>query len=110
MGGFPENETEVEVIDKRRVKRITIGNFFSNVLEAFNITRGGVYTVKRLLINPGQLAKDYTGVSRYRITPPFNVLIISTTIVLILANRIDAVSNLLDGSLNTNPDYPLRRM
>ena len=106
MGGFPENETEVEVIDTRIVKRITIGNFVSNVLEAFNITRGGIYTVKRLLINPGQLAKDFLGVSRYRITPPINVLIISTTIVLILANRIDAFSQLLDGSLNTNPDYP----
>lgn len=106
MGGFPENETEVEVIDTRIVKRITIGNFVSNVLEAFNITRGGIYTVKRLLINPGQLAKDYTGVSRHRITPPINVLIISTAVVLILANRVDAFAHIFDDSLKVNPDYP----
>lgn len=106
MEEFPENKTEIEVVDKRIVKRITISNFASNVLEAFNISRGGVYTVKRLLINPGQLAKDFVGVSRHRITPPINVLIISTAIVLILANRIDAFSNILDGSLNTNPNSP----
>ena len=102
MGGFPKNETEIEVVDKRIVKRVTISNFFSNVLEAFNISRGGIYTAKRLLINPGQLAKDFIGVERHRITPPINVLIISTAVVLILANSIDAISLLVGDSLKVS--------
>lgn len=102
MTGFPENESEVEVIDKRRVKRITVSNFVSNVLEAFNISRGGVYTIKRLLINPGQLAKEYIGVSRYRITPPINILIISTAIALLLLNQLEFFEKALDDSLHVN--------
>lgn len=92
MMGFPHDKTEVEIEDKRVVKRITVGNFISNVLEAFNITRGGVYTVKRLLINPGELIGQYIGLQRYRITPPINVLIISTAIALILMNKLSLTS------------------
>lgn len=108
MGGFPKNETEVEVLDKRIIKRITVGNFFSNVLEAFNISRGGIYTAKRLLINPGQLAKDFIGVSRHRITPPINVLIISTALALILLSRIDMFNNLLADTLTIKINDPIQ--
>jgi len=99
MEGFPENETEIEIIDKRIVKRITVSNFLSNVLEAFNISRGGVYTVKRLLINPGQLAREYIGVSRHRITPPINILIISTAISLLLLTQLEFFDKVIDESL-----------
>ena len=102
MEGFPKNETEVEIIDKRLVKRITVSNFISNVLDAFNISRGGVYTVKRLLLNPGQLAREYVGVSRYRITPPINILVISTAITLLLLNQLEFFEKALDETLIIN--------
>jgi hypothetical protein len=34
------------VEDKRTVRRISIKNIFHSIFEAFNIERGGIYTVK----------------------------------------------------------------
>lgn len=89
MSSFPKDKTEVEVIDKRIVKRITIKNFIANALDAFNITRGGIYTIKQLIINPGRLVNNYIGLERHRYMRPINLLIISTALVLIVMNYFD---------------------
>lgn len=109
MAGFPRDKTEVEIEDTRVVKRISVGNFISNVLEAFNITRGGIYTVKRLLFNPGELIGQYIGINRYRITPPINVLIISTAIVIIFMNQLDLFSAMLGDVLVAKEAEPVQQ-
>lgn len=60
-----------------------------------------------LILNRGKLAKDYLGVNRIRITAPFKILIISTTIILILFSTIDIFSNILNDSLIVNNDSQL---
>ena len=104
MSAFPDNKEEIEITEKRVIKRVTIRNFVSNVLDAFNITRGGVYSFKMILKNPGQLSRDYLGVSRYQITAPFKILVLSSAIALLLINSLDYINILLEESLVVNGD------
>lgn len=105
MGAFPTNESEIEIVEARLIKRITFRNFISSVFDAFNISRGGVYSIKMLLKNPGQLARDYLGASRYRITEPFKMLIISTAIALLLFNAIHTFEGYLDESIKVSETH-----
>ena len=41
---FPEDKTEVEVTEKRTIKRLQVKNLFQSILQAFNLERGGIYT------------------------------------------------------------------
>ena len=70
------------IVEERRWNRITLKYIFSSLLDAFNLERGGIYTLKRLFINPGQMAKDYLGAERFHFTPPFRLLFITTAIVI----------------------------
>jgi hypothetical protein len=81
---FFERSNEVEVSESRIVKRITTFGFISEVLQAFNVERGVVYTVKRLLLDPGGLAMSYLTEQRYKIIPPFRILLVSTALIVIL--------------------------
>lgn len=55
-----------------------------SAVDAFNMDRGGVYTIKQLCKNPGETIRDYLGANRYHYTPPFRILIITTAIALFL--------------------------
>lgn len=99
-GVFPKGVTEIEVVEKHVIKRVTIGNFISNILDAFNMTRGGIYTLKKILINPGQVVRDYLGASRPRLMAPFKMLIFSTALVLLLINAFNLFEYFVDNSIN----------
>lgn len=78
------SNSKIEVVEKRTVERITLRFYVKNIFDAFNVDRGGIFTIKRLFINPGAMVKDYLSKGRYRYTPPFRLLIITTTIALLL--------------------------
>ena len=82
MDEFLTNEEPLDVTEVRQVKRITLGHVFNSLILAFNMDRGGIYTVKQLFIKPGEAVRDYLGANRYHYTPPFRILIITTAIVL----------------------------
>ncbi len=81
---FFEKSNEVEVSESRNVKRITTFGFVSDILQAFNVERGVVYTVKRLLLDPGGLAISYLTEERFKVIPPFRILLVSTALIVIL--------------------------
>ena len=77
---FPEDKTEVEVTEKRTIKRLQVKNLFQSILQAFNLERGGIYTVKQLIIDPGKMVQEYIGTGRLKYSPPIRLLIVTTTL------------------------------
>ncbi|MFW5762393.1 MAG: hypothetical protein ACOCXH_15575 [Cyclobacteriaceae bacterium] len=59
----------IEVTETRIIRRVTLKGFVTSVLDAFNIERGGIYTLKRLFSNPGNMSFHYLGEGRFRYTP-----------------------------------------
>jgi hypothetical protein len=84
MNVFKDDEEPLDVVETRKVKRITVRNVFDNFLESFSLERGGIFTVKSLFTHPGKTVIDYLGANRYHYTPPFRILIVSTAVVLYL--------------------------
>jgi len=81
---FPTEEEPLDVTEVRRVKRITMKQVMNSAIDAFNIERGGIYTIKQLLINPGAAVLDYLGANRFHYVPPFRILIVTTAIALFM--------------------------
>lgn len=89
MDEFPFNEDEIEITETRSIRRLKVSHVFESILMAFNLERGGLYTVKQLFVNPGELAEEYVAKGRLRFMGPFRLLIITTTITFfILQNSV----------------------
>lgn len=59
------------------------------MLEAWNLQKGLIYTLKWLFINPGKLIRAYIGTERYKITSPFKLLILTTALSFFLIVQFD---------------------
>jgi hypothetical protein len=90
MTDFPTEEEPLDITETRRVKRITMGQVFSSIFDAFNVDRGGIFTLKQLFRNPGKAVREYLGANRYHYTPPFRILVITTAISLFLIVQADS--------------------
>ena len=80
----------IEITEKRTVKRITVQQSMTDFLDAFNVERGLVYTVKMLFKRSGSLIRFYLTEGRYKIVNAFRLLIISTAFSLILLSFTDS--------------------
>jgi hypothetical protein len=105
---YPESESEFMLVtEKRMVHRITLSYLITSLLDAFNLERGGIYTVKRLFSHPANMLRAYLGKQRYRFTPPFRLLLITTAVALFLLNVSGEGSSFLEGvkdGLNSQGD------
>ena len=90
---FAENQ-EVKIQEERIVKRLTFKNIIGSLLNAFNLEYGVVFTLKQLFVNPGWLARDYITSGRYRYTPPFRLLLITTALTLFFIEQSTAASQM----------------
>lgn len=97
MAEFPFEEKEIEVVQSRKIKRLELRNVFDAILQAFNLERGGVYTVKQLLLDPGELVRRYISTGRLNFTSPFKLLIITTTIVFLLLQQSASFQDFREG-------------
>ena len=80
----------IKITEERTVKRITVKQSFTDFLDAFNVERGLIYTVKLLFAKPGNLIRFYLTEGRYKIVNAFRLLIISTALSLILLSFTDS--------------------
>lgn len=60
------------------IKRITIQKLVTDVISAFNIERGLIYTIKLLLSKPGLLVHKYLHEGRFQLFNVFRLLLITT--------------------------------
>jgi hypothetical protein len=77
------NDT-MEVTETRKIERISVPQIFRSLLDAFNLDRGVLFTIKQLFVNPGKAIVSFLGKGRYHFVPPFRLLIVTTAIVLYL--------------------------
>jgi len=94
----------IETTEKRTVKRITIKQTIIDFLDAFNVERGIVYTVKMLFYKPGMLIRYYLGEGRFKIVNAFRLLIITTALSLIVLSMTDAFQTFFQ--LNSDSEAP----
>lgn len=71
---------------QREFKRFDLRNLFSALVDAFNLQRGLVATIWQLLKNNGQVSREYLYRGRLKFIPPFRLLLLSTTLVLLVVN------------------------
>ncbi|MFT6996624.1 MAG: hypothetical protein ACJAQ4_000365 [Cryomorphaceae bacterium] len=60
-----------------------------SAVEAFDLDRGGIYTMKQLFVNPGAAVQVYLGANRFHYVPPFRILIVTTALALFLIGLAD---------------------
>lgn len=72
----------IEVEETRQINRITFKQSFLDLLNAFNIERGLIYTLKLLFLSPGKIVDQYLNEGRYKIVNAFRLLILSTAVSL----------------------------
>lgn len=70
--------------EKKVIRRLSFKRGIADFLDAWNVERGLIYTIKWLFINPGKLARGYLGSERYKLTSPFRLLVLSTAVTVIL--------------------------
>ncbi|WP_421764510.1 DUF3667 domain-containing protein [Ekhidna sp.] len=70
----------IEVNEKRTINRITLKQSFLDLLNAFNVERGLIYTLKLLFVHPGKIVRLYLAEGRYKIVNAFRLLILSTAL------------------------------
>lgn len=80
---IPKFEDKLELVQKRAVKRFKLSNIFSWILDGFSLDHGAFHTLKNLTFRPGEMVKSYLQEGRLDFTPPFRLLLVTTTIVLI---------------------------
>lgn len=91
----------IEITEKRTVKRITVKQSLADFLDAFNVERGLIYTVKLLFKKPGSLIRFYLTEGRFKIVNAFRLLIISTALSLILLSFTDSFQLFYDVNGNS---------
>ncbi len=68
----------IEVNETRKINRITIKQSFLDLMNAFNLERGLIFTIKLLFISPSKIVKLYLNEGRFKIVNAFRLLILTT--------------------------------
>ena len=79
----PKFEDKLAIVKKRNIRRFKLSNIFSWILDGFSLDHGAFYTLKNLSFKPGEMVKSYLQQGRLDFTPPFRLLLVTTTLVLI---------------------------
>jgi len=95
---------EFEISETRSVARITIRSTLLSILSIINVERGLGLTLSQLFRSPALLTLAYLGRSRFKVLPPFQLLIFSSTVLSILLflnpSTGSFLNNLIDGFIN----------
>jgi len=97
MPELPSKDQPIEVQETRQVHRLTMRRWFQGMLEAFEIDRGAIYTLRRLFVNPGAMFLDYLGSHRFHYVPSFRMLVLSTALILLIFNYLGSFDEFFGG-------------
>ena len=81
--GLEPVEDNLELVQRRSVRRFKLSNVFSWILDGFSMDHGAFYTIKNLFYRPGEMVRSYLYQGRLDFTPPIRLLLVTTTLVLI---------------------------
>ncbi|WP_436515431.1 DUF3667 domain-containing protein [Ekhidna sp. To15] len=74
----------IEVNETRKINRITIKQSFVDLMNAFNLERGLIFTIKLLFIRPGSMVRLYLAEGRFQIVNAFRLLVLTTAVSLFM--------------------------
>lgn len=97
MSELPPKDRPLEVHETRQVHRLTMRRWFMGMLEAFEIDRGAIYTLRRLFSDPGTMFLDYLGTRRFHYIPSFRMLVLSTALILLIFNYLGSFDEFFGG-------------
>jgi len=97
MSELPSKDQPLEVQETRQVHRLTMRRWFQGMLEAFELDRGAIFTLRRLFVNPGDMFLDYLGSRRYHYVPSFRMLVLSTALILLIFNYLGSFDEFFGG-------------
>ena len=81
--GLEPIEDNLELVQRRSVRRFKLSNVFYWILDGFSMDHGAFYTIKNLFYRPGEMVRSYLYQGRLDFTPPIRLLLVTTTLVLI---------------------------
>jgi hypothetical protein len=107
MNQFPENAEHIEIVETHVIKRLKLSNLIGNIMQAFNLEKGWIYTLKQLAINPGKMARHYTGEGRLKYTAPFKMLFFTTTLAILSLRYSGSANDFTEGFLmgTNDPEF-----
>ena len=100
-------------MEPQKPKRITWANILESFLEIFNLRKGFLYTIRELLLIPGDAIHTYLFEDRSRLSKPFPFFILTTTLAVLIAINLDPFSSQFmekgygleeNGEANSSPD------
>lgn len=97
MPELPSKDHPIEVQETRQVHRLTMRRWFQGMLEAFEVDRGAIFTLRRLFVNPGAMFLDYLGSRRFHYVPSFRMLVLSTALILLIFNYLGSFEEFFGG-------------
>ncbi len=103
MNPFDKDEV-IKVSEERLIHRVSLSRIMASLVGAFNLDYGLIYTLKRMFREPGNLTKDYLYLGRYHYTPPFRMLIVTTTLAVITVSYSRTGVNFFDSSGSISPE------
>jgi hypothetical protein len=80
---------KIKVQKEREVRRYSLLNVGSSIMDAINLEHGLLYTIKEFLLRPGQSTRAYLGEGRLNYFSPFRMLLLSTALLLILIQSVE---------------------
>ena len=57
--GLEPIEDNLELVQRRSVRRFKLSNVFSWILDGFSMDHGAFYTIKNLFYRPGEMVRSY---------------------------------------------------
>jgi len=75
-----KEEYPLHVTQEYKIERFTFKKLFSEIISAFNVERGLIYTIKMMFLDPGGAVRSYLYEGRHRFFPPVRFLLISSAV------------------------------
>lgn len=82
------------------VKRITLRSIGAEVLAQLNLEKGLGYTVKQLIVAPGQVIQEYLFEDRSRVTKPLTLVLLVVTVTAFISLRFFPTDGSLEKALS----------
>ncbi len=106
----PHSDYPYVMPKEERIERVTFRKFFREMLDAFDIERGLLFTIYQLFRRGGGAVIDYLGPRRRSYTPPLRMLVITTAIAVFILIRsswmTDFFFGFAEGMSGTTADTP----
>ncbi len=90
-----ETSFPITIQEEKVIERLTLSNLFRQLLDSFNVEKGYLFTIKMLILDPGNAIKGYFTTDRFRYGNPIKFLVFTAAVCsfLVLKTNLDTFSD-----------------